>query len=83
MGGSRSHSECFLCVPVLIFWSSIPCVIHYTLLKVVSYYEFSVLSMSAMGFQTKKVWMGGGWAGGPLSSFILDFLNFEKPLSPH
>ena len=35
----------------------------YTLLKVVSYYDVSVLSMSVMGFQ-KKVWMGvGGWVG--------------------
>ena len=33
----------------------------YTLLKVVGYYDLSVLSMSVMGFQ-KKVWMGvGGW----------------------
>ena len=32
----------------------------YTLLKVVSYYDLSVLSMSVMGFQ-KKVCMGGGW----------------------
>ena len=30
----------------------------YTLLKVVSYYDLSVLSMSVMGFP-KKVWMGG------------------------
>ena len=29
----------------------------YTLLKVVSYYDLSVLSMSVMGFQ-KKVWVG-------------------------
>ena len=50
--------------PVLIFWSSIPCVfclyIHCTLLKIISYYHLSVLSMSVMGFQ-KKVWMVGGW----------------------
>ena len=47
----------------LIFWSSIPCVFClYTLLKVVSYYDLSVLSMSVMGFQKKEVWMGvGGW----------------------
>ena len=33
----------------------------YTLLKVVSYYELSVLSMSVMGFH-KKIWMRvGGW----------------------
>ena len=30
----------------------------YTLLKVVSYYDLSVLSMSVMGFH-KKVWIGG------------------------
>ena len=38
----------------LIFWStnSIPCVFClYTLLKVVGYYDLSVLSMSVMGFQ--------------------------------
>ena len=32
----------------------------YTLLKVVGYYDLSVLSMSVMGVK-KKVWMGGGW----------------------
>ena len=38
----------------LIFWSSIPCVFClYTLLKVVGYYDLSVLSMSVMGFQKK------------------------------
>ena len=36
--------------PVLIFWSSIPCVFC-IMLKVVSYYDLSVLSMSVMGFQ--------------------------------
>ena len=44
-----------------------------TLLKVVSHYDFSVLSMSVMGFQ--KMWMGG-WMGGlvklaPSSFFII------------
>ena len=34
----------------------------YTLLKVVGYYDFSVLFMSVMGFH-KKVWMGSGWVG--------------------
>ena len=51
----------------------------YTLLKVVSYYDPSVLSMSVMGFQKKSV---GGWVGA-VSSFILDFwkfVNFAKPL---
>ena len=45
----------------------------YTLLKVVGFYDFRVLSMSVMGFQ-KKI----GWGGGGVSSiqFILDFLNF-------
>ena len=48
--------------PVVIFWSSIPCVFcMYTLLKVVGYYDLSVQSMSVMGFQ--KNWMGGGWMG--------------------
>ena len=47
---------------VLIFWSSIPCAFClYTLLKVVGYYDFSVLSMSVMGFQNQKVCMRGGW----------------------
>ena len=41
---------------VLIFWSSIPCVFClYTLLKVVGYYDLSVLSMSVMGFQKKSL----------------------------
>ena len=44
--------------PVLIFWSSIPCVFYLytrniTLLKVVGYHDLSVLSMSVMGFQKK------------------------------
>ena len=47
--------------PVLIFWSSRPytiCILSvYTLIKVVSYYGFSVLSMSVMDFP-KKVWVG-------------------------
>ena len=32
----------------------------YTLLKVVDYYDLSVLSVSVMGFQRKTVWMGVG-----------------------
>ena len=60
MDGSRSHSEFFLFgkssqnspKPVLIFWSSIPCVFClysvYTLLKVVGYDGVSAL----------------GWVGG-------------------
>ena len=34
----------------------------YTLLKVVNYYDFSVLSMSVMGIQKKK-WDRGEWVG--------------------
>ena len=44
--------------PVLIFRSSIPCVFcRYTikLIKVVGYYDLSVLSMSVMGFQKKSL----------------------------
>ena len=36
----------------------------YTLLKVVSYYYLSVLSMSVMGFQKKFGWGRVGWVGG-------------------
>ena len=47
--------------PVLIFWSSIPCVFClYTLLKVVSYHDLSVLSMLVMGFQNNNL---GGRVG--------------------
>ena len=46
--------------PVVIFWSSIPYVYSVcALLKVVGYYDFSVLSMSVVGFQKKG--MEGGW----------------------
>ena len=34
----------------------------YTLLKVVGYYDLSVLSMSVMGFQNKSL-DGGEWVG--------------------
>ena len=55
----------------------------YTLLKVVGYYDLSVLSMSVMGFQ-KKVWMGGGWWGELYPNFLdfLIFFNFSKPQMP-
>ena len=48
--------------PVLICWSSIPCVFClYTLLKIVGYYDLSVLPMSqwSMGFQKKSLDVGG------------------------
>ena len=58
----------------------------YTLLKVVGYYDLSVLSMSVMGFQTnKKVWMGcvGGVSSIQLYFGILFFLTLQSPLSPN
>ena len=43
----------------------------FTLLKVVGYYDLSVLSMSVTGFQ---VWMAGMWVGeAALSKFIFNF----------
>ena len=44
--------------------------IHCTLLKVVNYYDLSVLSMSVIGFPNKK--LDGGWVGG-LSSIQVYF----------
>ena len=69
MGGSRFHSEFFWGKtsqnspkPVLIFgvaYHRHTCVFcMYTLLKVVGY-DLSVLSMSLLGFQKKKVWIEG------------------------
>ena len=43
-------------IPVLLCWSSMPCVFCLYMLTVVSYNDLSVLSMSVMGF--KKKWMG-------------------------
>ena len=49
-----------------------------TLLKVVGYYDLSVLSMSVMGFQQIK----DGWVGGVSSiQFFLNFFYFAMPLS--
>ena len=45
----------------------------YKLLKVVNYYDLSVLSVSVMGFQ-KKVWMGVS----SIKVLYWDFLNFLK-----
>ena len=53
----------------------------YTLLKAVSYYDLSVLSMSVKGFQ-KKVWIGG-WVGELYPVIFSTFFNFAKPLSDH
>ena len=69
---------------VLIFWSSTPCVLClYTLLKVVGYYDMSVVSMPGMGFQ-KKVWMGVGWWVELYPSIFWNIgilFNFAKPLN--
>ena len=48
----------------------------YALLKVVGYYDLSVLSMSVMGFQnkTKIGWSMGGWD--EFCPILLDFWNF-------
>ena len=51
----------------------------YTLLKVVSYYDTSVLSMSVMGFQKKFVWRVGGVSS--IGFYFLKFFNFAKPLN--
>ena len=82
MGGSRSQSEFFwggnrpkiALKPVLISWSSVPCVFClYTLLKVVGYYDVSVLSMSVMGFQQQQKF-GWGWVGvSPIQFFFSIF----------
>ena len=57
----------------------------YTLLKVVGYYDLSVLSMSVM--VSKKTTLDRGWVGGLISGLIsihffgfLEFSNFAKPL---
>ena len=51
------------------------------LLKVVGYYDLSVLSMSVMGFQKS---LDGGWVGGVSSIHFFwifgIFFNFAKPL---
>ena len=78
MGRSRAHSDFCFCLDGVEYHVYSVCI--YTLLKVVGYYELSVLSMmSVMSFQ-KKVWMGGGGWGDLYPSF-LDFFNFAKPLS--
>ena len=67
--------------PVLIFWSRYH-VCKKKLLKVVGYYDLSVLSMSVMGFQKKKFrWGVGGWVFDLYPIFFLICFNFAKPLS--
>ena len=90
MGGCRSHSE-------FVFLENHPKIalnqyryfgvvyhMYSVCIYVVSYYDFSVLSMSVMGFQ-KKVWMGG-WVGGCgelypfFGGFFEFFLTLQSPL---
>ena len=54
----------------------------YTLLKVVSRDDLSVLSMSVMGFQKTKFCYMRGWVGGwgEQYSFFRLFLTLEIPL---
>ena len=67
--------------PVVIFWSSIPyvfCLYIPCTLKVVSYYDMSVLSMSVMGFQKKKF----GWDVSSIQvyfGFSEFFLTLQSP----
>ena len=53
----------------------------YTLLKVVGYYDLSVLSMSMMGFQKKFGWRVDGW--GELYPIFLGifgiFITLQSP----
>ena len=57
----------------------------HTLLKVVGYYDLSVLSMSVMGFQEKK--FGWGWVGGWGELYprflLLGFLLCKIPYPMH
>ena len=50
------------------------CIIVYTLLKVVNYYDLSVLFMSVMGFKTKS--LDEGWVGG--MSSIQVYFRFSE-----
>ena len=54
-----------------------------TLLKVVSYYDLSVLSMSVMGFPKKRLDRGMGWWGElyPVLFWIFgNVLTLQSPL---
>ena len=53
----------------------------YTLLKIASHNDSSVLSMSVMGFQKEEVWIGGGCWGQCYPHFLWNFVNFAKPLN--
>ena len=79
VGGWVQVSHGFFC------WNIIPKYLFvYTLLKVVSYYDLSVLSMSVRGFQKKFGW---GWGVGgwgelyPTSFWIFgNFVTLQNPL---
>ena len=60
---------------VLIFLDSMG-ICTYTLLKVVSHYDFSVLFMSVTDFKNSRV---GGLVG-CIQFFMFGFFNFAKPL---
>ena len=91
MSGSRSHSEKKSgkssqnsATLVLIFRVVYILFVH-TLLKVVSRYDLSVLSMSVIGFQ-KNTYMGLVYGWSEVLIFFWDFwnlFNFAKRLSNH
>ena len=57
------------------------CILYaYTLIKVVGYYDLSVLSMSVMGFQNIIGW-GGGWGDLYPSYFWIFGIVLTLPLS--
>ena len=80
LGGSRSHSEFvifFLNRPKIAlkqYDQCVFCLVH-TLIKVVGYYDLSVLSMSVIGFQKKFGWGVGGW-GELYPSLFWNFVIF-------
>ena len=89
VGGSSSHSDFFLLenrpkIALNQYWY-FGVVYHvyslytvYTILKVVGYYDLSVLSMSVM--VTKKKKFGWFW---DLSNFVGFFLTLQSPLLPN
>ena len=89
VGGSRFHSDFVVGKlsqnspkPVLIFWSSIPCVfcLHCYKLVVIMIWVFCTCQWWVSN--KKRGWMGGGLVVWSLSNFIFYFLNlfnFAKP----
>ena len=53
----------------------------YTMLKVVGYYDLSVLYMSVMGFQKSLDGVGGWGELYPIFLDVWNLFNFAKPLS--